>query len=157
MRDWPGTPAPARAGDHRSLPPKLAAVFDFLRGIHNHTPALDELAAVSRVSKSPLFRHHLRATPRPSLRQRLLGRAEQLLRPGGLRLKEAPFNVGLADALYFSRWFKQRTGLNPSPTAFSTAPRRSDASPVRGHCPKLAQFRLVRKRKGGTRNMTFSI
>ena len=80
------------------------------------TISLDSLADIACVSKTylaHLFRTRLGISPLRFLHQVRIEAAKRLLGTSQLPVREVAAQVGFSDPLYFSRAFRQATGLSP--------------------------------------------
>lgn len=92
-------------------------VQDYVREhLHEHI-ALDTLASVANVSRfhfSRLFRAATGVSAMHFLEQARMQRAQELMRHGRLPLAQVALLVGYEDPSYFSRRFRQFTGMTPA-------------------------------------------
>ena len=78
---------------------------------------VSELAAAEFISVGrlrTLFRERCGISPQQYIAALRINTAKQLLESPGLTIAEVARSVGIPDALYFSRIFRQHTGLTPS-------------------------------------------
>lgn len=73
-----------------------------------------DAASVSPAYLSRLFSEHLNSTFVDCLTRLRIERAENLIRGGGLSIKEIAARVGYQDANYFSKTFRKVVGMSPS-------------------------------------------
>ncbi|OYD40691.1 helix-turn-helix transcriptional regulator [Sphingobacterium cellulitidis] len=73
----------------------------------------DELH-ISASQLSKICRKYLSASPAQLIHQRLVLEAKRLLKSTDQSIKEIAFQLGFADAPYFTNFFKKNTGMNPS-------------------------------------------
>jgi AraC-like DNA-binding protein len=73
-----------------------------------------ELIGISTSRLNDIFKTHTSMTPYQYYIQIKIHRACHLLEQPGMTIKEAAFKLGFYDQYYFSRLFKQKTGIPPS-------------------------------------------
>lgn len=98
------------------LPKGIRAVRDFLEDHLHETVTLGQLAAIAHCSEPYLcesFRKWLGVPPIDYLIQLRIHKALYYLHDTNLRVGEIAALVGYDDLFYFSRLFRQRTGLSP--------------------------------------------
>ena len=86
----------------------LPTVQHFADGLH-----------VSPAYLSDLLRTHTGQTTQQHIHQALIEKAKQLLLSTSLSINEAAFRLGFEYPQYFTRLFKQKTGLTPAAFRFS--------------------------------------
>lgn len=69
---------------------------------------------VSASQLSKISRKYLSASPVQLIHQRIVLQAKRLLKSTDLSIKEIAYQLGFADAPYFTNFFKKNTGINPS-------------------------------------------
>ncbi|MDF2721720.1 MAG: transcriptional regulator [Paenibacillus sp.] len=74
---------------------------------------LAQQVALSPAYFSSLFKSHTGLTPIQYIHRLRLDRAKQLLREGGMPIRQVAEEVGFADSFYFTRLFTKETGLSP--------------------------------------------
>ncbi len=95
---------------------RIGRTISFIETAYKRRITLDELAKMSRMSKSSLIREFRRlagTTPVDYLLRVRLGKAAELLTSGDASIGEAALRCGFADGNYFARQFKRFTGLSP--------------------------------------------
>jgi transcriptional regulator GlxA family with amidase domain len=101
-----------------SLEPMLQRVMQFVEeNIANSDVNVGDMASAAAVSRSGLQRKVKQAmgiTPQDLLREARIKRACQLLRQTDKTVAEVAYACGFSDPKYFSRSFKQSTGLSPT-------------------------------------------
>ena len=101
-----------------SLDPMLQRVMQFVEEhIANSDVNVGDMASAAAVSRSGLQRKVKQAmgiTPQDLLREARIKRACQLLRQTDKTVAEVAYACGFSDPKYFSRSFKQSTGLSPT-------------------------------------------
>ena len=101
-----------------SLDPMLQRVMQFVdENIANSDVNVGDMASAAAVSRSGLQRKVKQAmgiTPQDLLRKARIKRACQLLRQTDKTVAEVAYACGFSDPKYFSRSFKQSTGLSPT-------------------------------------------
>lgn len=101
-----------------SLDPMLQRVMQFVEeNISNSEAGVGDMAAAAAVSRSGLQRkvkQTMGITPQDLLREARIKRACQLLRQTDKTVAEVAYACGFSDPKYFSRSFKQSTGLSPT-------------------------------------------
>lgn len=79
--------------------------------------SLDQTSNILNISKSHLhkvFKAHTGITPLQYLQEARISTAKELLKKTELSIQDVAFEVGYQDQRYFSRIFKNKTGLSPS-------------------------------------------
>ena len=98
--------------------PFMQRVLDFVeQNLGNSDADVGQMAEACAVSRSVLQRKvksMMGVTPADFLREARLKRAGQMLRSTELTVSEVAFRCGFSDPKYFSRCFKQSTGLSPT-------------------------------------------
>ncbi|MDM1294354.1 helix-turn-helix transcriptional regulator [Sphingobacterium sp. N143] len=69
---------------------------------------------ISASQLSKICRKYLQASPAQLIHQRCVLEAKRLLKSTDLSIKEIAYQLGFADAPYFTNFFKKNTGMNPS-------------------------------------------
>ena len=95
---------------------RIGRTVAFMEGTYKRKVSLEELAKVSRMSKSSLIREFRRltgTTPVDYLLRLRLRKASALLTSGDVSIGEAALRNGFTDGNYFARQFKRFTGLSP--------------------------------------------
>jgi len=94
----------------------VAAAMNFLRGHHQESITVDDLARAAHMSRYHFTRRFKQATgftPMEYLEKHRIGRAKELmLTEPNLRLSEIAHAVGYDDPAYFSRVFRKREGIS---------------------------------------------
>lgn len=112
------------------LPPQVRRAIELMTESRSDSKLnLARLARHARVSSSHLvrlFQNAVGVSPMRHLTELRIRHAQHLLERSPLTIKEVAFLVGFADQLYFSRVFRQETGL--APTSFR-ARRQGVATP----------------------------
>ena len=109
-------PAPAPVAD-LSLTTFAQEAQDYLARHHTEALSIDEVARHFRLSRqyfTKLFRRVTGQPPHAYLTQVRLQRARQLLTSTKLSVQAVAEAVGFSDPYYFSRCFRQHTGLTPT-------------------------------------------
>lgn len=110
-----GTPALAgTAKHHRDLILGAAAA---IAESPADAPSIDALARQAGYTPdhfTRLFRQHLGLTPRAFILRARIERARELLVESGLSINQIADALGYRDAFFFSRQFKEKTGVSPS-------------------------------------------
>lgn len=100
------------------LDPMLQRVMQFVEeNIANSEVNVGDMASAAATSRSGLQRKLKQAmgiTPQDLMREARIKRACQLLRQSNKNISEVAYACGFTDPKYFSRSFKQSTGLSPS-------------------------------------------
>jgi AraC-like DNA-binding protein len=116
---WRAAHTPAQRGTDASL----LRLMDRLREDPSERLSLEDMAAETRLSVAQFSRRFQtlsgQSPMRFAIRQRIL-RAQQLLRGSSLQISEIADALGYVDVYFFSRQFKQATGV--SPTAYRQSP-----------------------------------
>jgi len=108
----------ARPGNMEPVPPQVRRAIELMTE-QRSDPKLNlaRLARHARVSSSHLvrlFQNSVGVSPMRHLTELRVRHAQHLLERSPLTIKEVAFLVGFADQLYFSRVFRQETGLAPT-------------------------------------------
>ena len=77
-------------------------------------PAISEQLGVSTSRLNEIFKTYTSMTPYQYFIQIKIHKAESLLEHEDISIKEAAFRMGFEDQYYFSRLFKNKTGVSPS-------------------------------------------
>lgn len=99
-----------------TIPPRLAAVRQFMESNLSQRIRLRELAGIANLSVtqfSVLFKRHFRVSPIEYVNRLRLRRASLLLASEHLAVFEVAAMVGFDDPLYFSRQFHRHFGMSP--------------------------------------------
>nr|MCR4859250.1 helix-turn-helix domain-containing protein [Bacteroidales bacterium] len=102
-------------GDDRRFVESYLAFLD--SRLDDGTLDVPQMCEALSVSRSVLFekcRTLLGTTPAILLRHRRLEKAKELIREGGRTMAEISYATGFNDPHYFSRIFKQETGMTPT-------------------------------------------
>ena len=103
---------------HSQLDPMLERVMKFVEeNISNSDAGVGDMAEAAAVSRSGLQRKLKQAmgiTPQDLMKEARIKRACQLLRQTDKNISEVAYACGFADPKYFSRSFRQSTGLSPT-------------------------------------------
>jgi AraC-like DNA-binding protein len=104
--------------EEKELDPMIRRVMQFVEeNLSNSDANVGDMAAAAAVSRSGLQRKLKQAmgiTPQDLLREARIKRACQLLRQTDKTVAEVAYACGFSDPKYFSRSFKQSTGLSPT-------------------------------------------
>ena len=104
--------------EEKELDPIIRRVMQFVEeNISNSDAGVGEMAQAAAVSRSGLQRKLKQAmgiTPQDLMKEARIKRACQLLRETDKNVSEIAYACGFTDPKYFSRSFKQSTGLSPS-------------------------------------------
>jgi len=101
----------------RPFPRALQGLLLFARRHLDGPLSLSDLVRASGLSAATvgrLFRRHLRVTPVTWIRRQRVEQAQSLLSSTTLSVTEIGLRVGIEDVYYFSRMFKEVSGLTPS-------------------------------------------
>jgi AraC-like DNA-binding protein/ligand-binding sensor domain-containing protein len=102
----------------QELDPTLQRVMQFIEdNISNSDASVGDMASAAATSRSGLQRKLKQAmgiTPQDLLREARIKRACQLLRQTDKNVSEVAYACGFSDPKYFSRSFKQSTGMSPT-------------------------------------------
>lgn len=101
------------------LEPRVSEMADHLRKVARRPFAASELARIGGLSISQcnrLFREGTGVSPKTYWMRHRLGLAQSMLSETLAPVQQTANALGFTDIYYFSRWFKDKTGL--SPTAF---------------------------------------
>lgn len=108
---------PGRAPEELASPGFASEAQDYLDRHHAEPLSIDEVARhfhLSRQYFTKLFRRLVGRTPHAYLTEMRLREARALLDQTDLPIHEVAAQVGFADAYYFTRTFRQHTGLTPT-------------------------------------------
>ncbi|MBQ9356929.1 MAG: helix-turn-helix domain-containing protein [Prevotella sp.] len=98
--------------------PFMQSVIEYVeKNISNSEADVSQMADACSMSRSALQRHIKQATgltPVEFLREARMNHARQLLRTTMQTVSEVAYNCGFNDPKYFSRYFKNSTGMSPS-------------------------------------------
>lgn len=105
-----------QADQSRPLDPRLQVAMDATRDLRLpwDIPTMARLAGLSASQFTRLFREETGSTPRDWLESRRMDLARQLLTMSDLTLRAIASRIGFESEFYFSRRFRQATGLSPS-------------------------------------------
>ena len=95
---------------------RVERVIVFIKKNYNRKLTLAEMAEtvnLSRFGLSHLFKVHTGTSPERFLTRVRLEKAKHLLETEFLTVKEVMMQVGISDASYFTRRFKEATGVTP--------------------------------------------
>jgi len=95
---------------------RVERVIAFIRKNYNRKLTLAEMADtvdLSRFRLSHLFKVHTGTSPERFLTRVRMEKAKHLLETEFLTVKEVMSQVGVSDASYFTRRFKEATGVTP--------------------------------------------
>jgi transcriptional regulator GlxA family with amidase domain len=111
--------APPRAAAHEdpSIRPELRRLLVWIEHNLGRDITAVELAGVAGrgvTTVNRLFRRELQTSPMNWVIERRIDRARQLLSRTHQTVAQVAHAVGCADPYYFSRLFKDRTGMSPS-------------------------------------------
>ena len=113
-----GTDPVSDSEEEQELDPIIRRVMQFVEeNISNNDAGVGEMAQAAAVSRSGLQRKLKQAmgiTPQDLMKEARIKRACQLLRKTDKNVAEVAYACGFTDPKYFSRSFKQSTGLSPS-------------------------------------------
>ncbi len=114
----PGNTKSATEKPEEALDPMLKRVMDFInKNISNSEINVGDMAAAAATSRSGLQRklkHTMGITPLDLLREARIKHACRLLTESNKNVSEIAYESGFSDPKYFSRCFKQSTGMSPS-------------------------------------------
>lgn len=105
------------ASTRRPARPTLDTLLALIEARPGAFQRMEDLCAVAKVSPAQLRRQFLAQTSFPPMEYLLRAKLERaclLLQTSSLSIAEIANSVGFADAFYFSRLFRQRTGCPPS-------------------------------------------
>ncbi|MDR6553270.1 AraC family transcriptional regulator [Paenibacillus qinlingensis] len=104
-----------------TLPPSyrqlMTEVADYITARHNEPLLMDELAETFHLSKSylhKLFKQHTGQTPHQYQMLERINRAKLLLSESEEPITHISLTLGFGEMAYFSRCFKEMTGVSPS-------------------------------------------
>lgn len=106
--------------------------------------SIEQLARLADISPKyfvELFKKRYGISAIDYLSELRIGKARQLLAMGKFRLRDIAQEVGFSDEFYFSRKFKQETGI--SPTAYSASRRRKIAAYGLGAMGQLLPLNML--------------
>ncbi len=110
----------------KELDPILQRVMDFIeRNISNSDASVGDMAEAAALSRSGLQRklkQSMGITPQDLLREARIKHACQLLHTTDKTVSDVAYSCGFSDPKYFSRCFRQSTGV--SPTEYKTSEQR---------------------------------
>jgi AraC family transcriptional regulator, arabinose operon regulatory protein len=95
---------------------RIRGCMEFVCRNLNSMPSITKLANQARLSESRLshlFKEQVGSTPQEYIEQQRLNRARQLLELTRMSIKEIAYDVGYANAYYFSQRFHKRYGMSP--------------------------------------------
>jgi len=95
----------------------LKKAFDFIAKNYNRPITVNDIAKHVNLSKSRLYRiflQHAYVSPHQYLAEYRVSEAQNMLEKRSGSVKEIAQAVGINDALYFSKLFKQQTGKSPT-------------------------------------------
>jgi len=98
------------------MDPRVELVINYIRKNYNRKLTLAEMAETANLSRfrfSHLFKVHTGTSPERFLTGVRLEKAKHLLETEFLTVKEVMTRVGISDASYFSRRFKEANGVTP--------------------------------------------
>jgi AraC family transcriptional regulator of arabinose operon len=110
---WRAAHTPAR----RDADTALLRLMDRLREQPSQRLSLEDMARESRLSVAQFSRRFLALSGEPPMRfaiRQRVQRAQQLLRGSSMQISEIADALGYVDVYFFSRQFKQATGVSPS-------------------------------------------
>ena len=99
----------------KPLPPEIIRSVQYVEEHYAEDIYLETLTKLNFVGKSWLirqFRHHLQVTPIQYLNNLRIEKASRLLQEG-IDINAAARLSGFSDRLYFSKVFKEKTGVSP--------------------------------------------
>ena len=109
---------PEGRGKNQELDPVIKRVMQFVEeNIGNSDAGVGEMAQAAAVSRSGLQRKLKQAmgiTPQDLMKEARIKRARQLLLQSDKTVSEVAYACGFTDPKYFSKCFKQSTGISPS-------------------------------------------
>lgn len=111
----------------RHVPEPVASVAEYVRQNLHKDLSLSSLVRMAHYSERrfvQLFRNYLGRSPMAYVRECRIREAQRLLADGELSIKEVAGRLGFRDPQYFSRVFRQETGISPSDFASGSAPLR---------------------------------
>ena len=94
----------------------LKKAISFIRFNFHQDISINDVAAYAGISERylrSLFLQYLNFSPLDYLNQIRINKSIELLRNTELSVKEVSFQCGFQSPQYFSRIFKQRTGISP--------------------------------------------
>ena len=107
-----------RRNERGELDPMIERVMQFVEdNISNSDASVGDMASAAATSRSGLQRKLKQAmgiTPQDLMREARIKRACQLLRQTDKNVSEVAYACGFSDPKYFSRSFKQSTGMSPT-------------------------------------------
>lgn len=127
--------ARATQADRKRMPEGVAQAVEFVLNNLDRELSLIDLVRVGRYSERrfvQLFREALGCSPMAFVRACRIREAQRLLAPAGterLSVKEVAGRLGFNDPQYFSRVFRQETGLTPTAFASGEVPPRQPEAP----------------------------
>lgn len=95
---------------------RLGSVLGYMHRNFAEPITLDQLAEVGCMSRRTLtreFREVLGASPIDYLIRERIGRAKEMLADSSMTISEVAYRVGFQDSNYFSRKFREVTGVSP--------------------------------------------
>jgi len=95
---------------------RLGSVLGYMRQNFADPITLDQLAEVGCMSRRTLtreFREVLGSSPIDYLIRERIGRAKEMLEDSSMTISEVAYRVGFQDSNYFSRKFREVTGVSP--------------------------------------------
>lgn len=102
---------------HDDARPALDRAKDYIERHFNENVTIEQLSQIAEVSPKyfvELFKKTYGVSAIDYLTELRIGRAKQLMAQARVKLKEIAHRVGYQDEYYFSRKFKQKTGVTPS-------------------------------------------
>lgn len=101
----------------RRLPLRLRRALTFIMADLSRQMTLAEISAAADCSDATLarlFRHHLDSTPLAWVLRMRIKTAQRMLTTTRLSIQQIATRVGIQNSYYFSRKFRQQTGVTPT-------------------------------------------
>lgn len=108
-----------------SADPRVNQAIAYITGDSARMPSVGELADLVRLSEShlrKLFLEHVGMPPQSFILRIKMEQAKRLLAEGGERISDIADRLGFRDPNYFTRQFRQHTGMSPKRYRDQTRP-----------------------------------